>query len=636
MPMDKPDLSSKPNLTRLAGSTLLSVVVASSPALNAAADAWSSQITLRDPEDNGYVAPIHVMLLPDGELMFFAESRLTENPYQSPMIDRKEVVFKMPSPAADQILFPPEIEVQNLYAETGLDFMQPSTSPAISIFDLDQNAAWTHRDDFVCAGHVLLADGRLMVVGGTRKALKQNGTIPDVGDVTTWDDYHVFGLPYSTIYDGISWSRTENFKGQGFLGQYVSSLTGNNDDLIWRWYSTATRLADSKILITAGQDYVLGGISKYVNYGGIANLSVELFDPDTNSYELLDDNSWSSLPIYNVDYSHVFQLPTETGGRDILMLGQFGIPVMFSTTASPHFENETYRPTRPVKDIGIDDESLTTDIVGAAETAVTNVIPEPNYGAATAMLPLRVQDGEWGYSNGSVIVAGGQMDTSAHSSIDVYDPYANSWLPSLDMGVGRHHPSTVLLPNGKVLVLAGHSGEYDPNLGRAQYIDPANDFSVTTGSASYSELRGYHSISILLPDGRVLLGGGTDDKDALAEKTHLRYYSPDYIDEPRPEIYFVSDTNFDYGEYFFITWDMDTPVEEVVLMSLGSMTHSFDANQRYVQLEVDISIILPEINAGATLFKAPPNSSVAPAGDYMLFAIDGNRVPSVSKMVHLD
>ncbi len=86
----------------------------------------------------------------------------------------------------------------------------------------------------------------------------------------------------------------------------------------------------------------------------------------------------------------------------------------------------------------------------------------------------------------------------------------------------------------------------------------------------------------------------------------------------------------DYGEEYGVSWTGANSISEVVLIALGSMTHSIDMNQRYVQLEVSSTA------GNITSFLAPPDSGIAPAGHYMLFVLDDNRVPSVAEIVRID
>lgn len=64
-------------------------------------------------------------------------------------------------------------------------------------------------------------------------------------------------------------------------------------------------------------------------------------------------------------------------------------------------------------------------------------------------------------------------------------------------------------------------------------------------------------------------------------------------------------------------------------MGLRSMTHSFDANQRHVQLKIISDTGSDLVNEG------PATSSWTPAGYYMLFLLTADRVPSVAKILQV-
>jgi hypothetical protein len=68
----------------------------------------------------------------------------------------------------------------------------------------------------------------------------------------------------------------------------------------------------------------------------------------------------------------------------------------------------------------------------------------------------------------------------------------------------------------------------------------------------------------------------------------------------------------------------------VALLALGSETHSFDQNQRYVPLSYTRSA------AGHLTVNAPADSMIAPEGEYLLFVISRSGVPSEGRLVHLD
>src|SRR5262249_55848019 len=158
-----------------------------------------------------------------------------------------------------------------------------------------------------------------------------------------------------------------------------------------------------------------------------------------------------------------------------------------------------------------------------------------------------------------------------------------------DLGGPRRYPATVLLPDGKVLIVSGYDsrGSAAPIVQNAQYLDARAPASFTTGGAAMGEVRGYHNVALLLPDGRVFVGGGRSAGEAPPdpedESPSFRYLYPPYMSPresppPRPSIT-AAPTAVRYATGFSVEFS-GGPISEVVLMGLGSMTHSFDTNQR--------------------------------------------------------
>jgi hypothetical protein len=243
-----------------------------------------------------------------------------------------------------------------------------------------------------------------------------------------------------------------------------------------------------------------------------------------------------------------------------------------------------------------------------------------NHGTSSTLLPLRVQDGEWGYGNGSVVQAGGGRGSDDERHIDIYEFCAKQWAASsLEMGVTRRHPATVLLPDGKVLVVSGHDDAaaataQPEGVRHAQYLDLRPPASFATGIAAGGppgEARGYHNVALLLPDGRVFVAGGRSRSeiappDLEDEKPTFRFLHPPYMAQPRPAITGAPAT-IGYGSSFEVTFS-GIPVSEIVLVGFGSMTHAFDFNQRHVQLAVTGS------TATTAVVTGPPNPQTAPPG----------------------
>ena len=176
------------------------------------------------------------------------------------------------------------------------------------------------------------------------------------------------------------------------------------------------------------------------------------------------------------------------------------------------------------------------EIVGRGPQPVPSTVGL-NWGTTDVMLPIRAQNGQWGYNNGSVFEASGNMGTNFEHRGEVFDPVTLSWKPTIDLGVMRHHPSSIVLPDGRILLVNGHDKGLDARVQQAEYVDPAQGFALSLGSATAGVVRGYHSVALLLPDGRVLVGGGRDQNtDTSLEKPTWQFYYPDYLGKPRPAI----------------------------------------------------------------------------------------------------
>ena len=170
-------------------------------------------------------------------------------------------------------------------------------------------------------------------------------------------------------------------------------------------------------------------------------------------------------------------------------------------------------------------------------------------------------------ADGRALVVGGTATASygALASAEVYEPETGLWTPVESMGEARNDPAAVLLPDGRVLVAGGfdvdlhpvRSAElYDPDTGhwtrtgsplssrggaqtavvlgsgrvlfvsglQAELYDPQSGQWTKAGlmGGAAGTLRTGHSVT-LLPDGRVLVGGGTTSRAAAT----ARLYDPD-------------------------------------------------------------------------------------------------------------
>ena len=191
------------------------------------------------------------------------------------------------------------------------------------------------------------------------------------------------------------------------------------------------------------------------------------------------------------------------------------------------------------------------------------------------------------------------------------------------METGRRQHNVTVLPDGTVLVTGGSNAPGFNNQAGAVYTtelwNPATETWTTL--ASSTQYRGYHSTALLLPDGRVLSSGG--DNHATAE-----VFSPPYLFKGARPTVTTAPTSVGYGQSFSIETPDAVDITKVTLVRLSSVTHAFNENQRFNSLG------FTRVTGGLNV-TAPANGNLAPPGDYMLFLINGNGVPSVAKMVRV-
>jgi len=134
----------------------------------------------------------------------------------------------------------------------------------------------------------------------------------------------------------------------------------------------------------------------------------------------------------------------------------------------------------------------------------------------------------------------------------------------------------------------------------------------------------YHSTALLLPDGRVLSAGGGRFGPSYLD---AQFYSPPYLFKgSRPTITSAPAT-LGYSAGFFVG-TAAANISAVTLVRLGSVTHAFDENQRFLKLTF-------QPTAGGLTVQSPSGPTLAPPGHYMLFILDASGIPSVASIVQI-
>ena len=97
-------------------------------------------------------------------------------------------------------------------------------------------------------------------------------------------------------------------------------------------------------------------------------------------------------------------------------------------------------------------------------------------------------------------------------------------------------------------------------------------------------VRNYHSVALLMPNGRVWTAGSSKNADSgdpnVVGEKRIEVYKPSYDADPnRPDITSAL-LSVGYGDNFEVRTPQAASIQRVALIRAGSATHAFDADQR--------------------------------------------------------
>jgi hypothetical protein len=227
-----------------------------------------------------------------------------------------------------------------------------------------------------------------------------------------------------------------------------------------------------------------------------------------------------------------------------------------------------------------------------------------------------------------VLIAGGYPATASAETIDL-SAAAPQWTSIAPMTWPRHKLSSTILADGTVLVTGGLSGGQSTDTTAVFGAEIWNPTTQAWTPVDHMQTpRLYHSTAVLLPDGRVLSAGGGLGAGYPTHK-NLEVYSPPYLFRgDRPTIASAPGA-IAYGASFALGVPNAARIAAVSLVRLSSHTHSFNSNQRYVPLAFAAG------GADSLSVTAPATPLVAPGGDYMLFVLNDQGIPSIAAIVRL-
>jgi len=262
-----------------------------------------------------------------------------------------------------------------------------------------------------------------------------------------------------------------------------------------------------------------------------------------------------------------------------------------------------------------------------------------------------------------MIISGGSPATPSvfKADLSVSNPVyqaANS------LHTGRMHLNAVILPDRTVFVCGGSRIAEDPATAenKPEIYDPSTGVWTLIEQPA-SVIRLYHSIALLLPDGRVVTAGSNPKRCndgpnptqyyPQNEEYRIEIYSPPYLfedDRPvddedgnRPVIKRAPE-KIEYGDSFNIRVERSNrdTIKWIHLIRPMATTHSLETEQRLVDLPFKTRG--GRSSSVVRIDSVPSNRNLLPPGWYMLFVVverESNnnsktiRIPSVSKWVRV-
>lgn len=428
----------------------------------------------------------------------------------------------------------------------------------------DTLTAQSFGDDLFCAGHAMLADGRVLVNGGA---------IPGQGR----------GIKATHIFDPVAetWTKVKDMNHA-------------------RWYPTTLTLPDGRAITFSGRDENAAVVPQ-----------VEVYDPAADTWTDLPATANKLLDIY----PSLHLMPDGT----IFYTGTRwdGSPSLWTAPPRTALFNPSTNVWTDVDDHVVLDRTegysvLLPPFVPGPFIHEHDDIPKPPKKPPTLS---------------RVLVVGGHGATAAAEIIDTAEA-TPTWRRIADMNFPRRNTNGVLLPDGKLLICSGighFKWDNDPGyVYEAELFDPQTE--TWTVMAPMTVGRQYHSVSILLADGRVLNIGS---QSAITQERRMEIYSPPYLFRgPRPKIS-AAPAAVGYGDEFTVESPDTCRIDRIVFMRPSSITHHTNTDQRYLPLQWH-----QESNCELRV-TAPSSSSEAPPGYYLLFILDDCGVPSVARFVCL-
>jgi hypothetical protein len=349
-----------------------------------------------------------------------------------------------------------------------------------------------------------------------------------------------------------------------------------------RWYPTVVTLGDGRIFALSGLD-VNGNLDR----------NPEIYS-STFGWRIFSQQT-SRLPMY----SHLF---LTSNGKLFYSGGYFE-----NTGVSPRILTLPSRFNRTI-----------------AEQTVSGLQDADSGEQAASILLPPAQD-----QKVMMIGGGNGFYGAATKRVNIVNLNASSpaYTAAAPLNYARMHHNAVILPDRTVFVCNGSQvGEkVDQSTLPAEIYNPATNTWTVVETPNVNG-RVYHSVALLLPDGRIVAAGGNPDR--RIEERRIEIYSPAYMSQTRPVIQNAPST-VGYGRTITIATPQAANIKWVSLIRPMATTHSCETEQRLVDIPISSR------SSNSLTGTVTSNRNIAPPGYYMLFITDNSNIPSVASWIQV-
>ncbi len=451
----------------------------------------------------------------------------------------------------------------------------------------------------------VLPDGRLLTFSSNQRTTFPDGpqfTYAAVWDPATGQFTEINNPSHDMFCGGVSMLQDGRLMVNG--GNGINGTTALSSLFDWRtnqwtqvqtmadgrWYNTSVALPNGEVFTASG------------NGGGNANGTLEQWNT-SSGWRSMSGIPWAAVsnpPIANA---------IETNWHPFLLVAPDGRLAHFG-------------PFEPIR-------LLNTSGTGSM-TTTTAQIPGTHY----------PKQGSWAmYEAGKVVVAGGYQSIDNGTIVNTaFKVDLNSATPVITatnaMANARSFANAVVLPNGEVMVVGGNtSGQFFSDAGTVFTPEVWNPTTEAwRAMADMTVPRNYHSLALLLTDGRVWSGGGGLSGDPVTDHQDAQVFTPpqlfnaDDTAATRPTITAAPDR---IGPGVTFTVNASPGVQFFSFIRLASLTHSVTTDQRFVKLTHTSP------SSGVYSVASPSSINVLTPGYWMLYAVNASGVWSVSRVIQV-